>query len=415
MFKKYVYVFLILWVASCSGDEQPDIQLTTQIAAIDSLINREIEQNHIPGAVIRVQQGDQVLHQQAYGFARLYDYNLHKLDNPEPMTTEHLFDLASLTKVFGTTFGIMLLVDQHKIGLADPVHKWLPEFGSGEKKQITVRHLLTHSAGLFQWKPTYYHASTKDEQYQYIASLPLKWAVGEGRHYSDLGFMLLGRIIENVSGRPLNQFLQYELYEPLNLQHTTFTPDTTKFNAIAWTSHGNPFERRMIYDEAFGYDVDVNPQSWDGWRTYSLQGQVNDGNAWYGAGGVAGHAGLFSTVADLQKLVTLLLDKGRYEGKQLISAAVIDTFLTRNKFNNGLGWAMDPNVISAEGTPSGTFGHTGFTGTNVVVIPEKKLSVILLTNRQHVGPQPSGYYYDLSELRQNIIREVLQQERKKRI
>lgn len=411
MVKKYLYGFLLLVLASCAGEEQPDSPTSPHIAAIDSLINQEIEQNHIPGAVIRVQQGNRVLHQQAYGFARLYDYNLQKLDNPEPMTTEHLFDLASLTKVFGTTFGIMLLVDQ-QIGLDAPIHKWLPEFRSGDKKQITVRHLLTHSAGLYQWKPTYYHASNKDEQYQYIASLPLKWPVGEGRHYSDLGFMLLGRIIEQASGRPLDVFLQEELYSPLGLGHTTFNPDTTKFKAIAWTSHGNPFERHMVYDDAFGYDVDVDPQSWDDWRTSTLQGQVNDGNAWYGAGGVAGHAGLFSTVGDLQKLVTLLLDKGRYEGKQLISASVIDTFLTRNRFNNGLGWAMDPNVISAEGTPPETFGHTGFTGTNVVVIPEKKLSIILLTNRQHVGPQPSGYYYDLSDLRQAITDAVLDKTRK---
>ena len=407
MLKKYFYILLLLFFSACSGQGQSDSKSAPQIAAIDSLINRAIAQNHIPGAVVRVQQGSRVLHEKAYGYAHLYDYNLNKLDDPEPMTTGHLFDLASLTKVFGTTFGIMLLVDQGKVHLDDPIYKWLPEFTSGEKKKITVRHLLTHSAGLYQWQPTYYHASNKGEQYKYIAGLPLKWSVGEGRHYSDLGFMLLGEIISRVTGQPLDMFLNDELYKPLGLDHTTFNPDTSNFEAIAWTSNGNVFERHMVYDDSFGYDVDVEPESWDGWRTYTLHGEVNDGNAWYGAGGVAGHAGLFSTAADLQKLLTLLLKKGKYEDRQLISAFVIDTFLTRNKYNNGLGWAMDPDVISAEGAPAGTFGHTGFTGTNVVAIPEEDLSVILLTNRQQAGAQPSGYYYDLSNLRQKIINIVL--------
>lgn len=406
--KNVLFAALIIFIAGCGKSEEPAQKDVGNIAAIDSLIHAEIEQEHIPGAVIRVQQGDRVLHQKAYGFARLYDFNQQKIDEPEPMSTDHLFDLASLTKVFGTTFGIMLLVDHDKIQLDDPIYKWLPEFESGEKKQITVRHLLTHTAGLYQWQPTYYHASNKNAQYQYISTLPLKWPVGEERHYSDLGFMLLGRIIEKESGRPLDVFLEEELYSRLDLAHTTFNPDTSAYKAIAWTSHGNPFERHMVYEDSFGYNVDVDPQSWDGWRTYTLHGEVNDGNAWYGADGVAGHAGLFSTVGDLQKLVTLLLNKGTYDSRPLISEAVIDTFLTRDKFGNGLGWAMDPDVVSAEGAPAGTFGHTGFTGTNVVVMPKKKISVILLTNRQHSGPQPDGYYYNLNQLRQQIVDSVLQ-------
>lgn len=396
-----VLISIIAIAAGCQPPESTPPR-SGNIPAVDSLITHQIEQNHIPGAVIRIQKGDSILHQKAYGYARKYGFDLKKLENPEAMTTAHIFDLASLTKVFGTTFGVMMLVDDGQIQLNDPIYKWLPEFRRGDKKRITVRHLLTHSAGLYQWKPTYYHAENKTEQYKYMAELPLKWPVGEARHYSDLGFMLLGEIIERVSGQPLDKFLQEKLYQSLNLQHTTFNPKEKGFAKIAATSHGNVFERHMVFDSTFGYEVDVDPKSWNKWRKYTLRGEVNDGNAWYAADGVAGHAGLFSTVGDLQKLVRLVLQKGEYDGEQIISASVIDTFLTQNEFDNGLGWAMDPDVISAEGSPAGTFGHTGFTGTSVVVIPEKKLSIILLANRQNVNVQPSGYYYDLSELRQQI-------------
>lgn len=406
MNKLTVFITILVFAAGCQSPESTPPQ-SGNISAIDSLITRHIDQKHFAGAVIRVQKHDSILHRKAYGFARKYNMKLEEIKHPEPMTTAHVFDLASLTKVFGTTFGIMLLVDEGKINLDDPIYKWLPGFSTGEKNEITIRHLLTHSAGLYQWKPTYYHASNKEEQYNYIAKLPLKWSVGEARHYSDLGFMLLGEIIERISGKRLDAYLEEELFRPLDLRHTTFNPIKKGFANIAATSHGNVFERHMVYDSTFGYDVDVDPKSWDKWRKYTLRGEVNDGNAWYAAGGVAGHAGLFSTADDLQKLVSLLLQKGEYDGKQIISASVIDTFLTQNEFNNGLGWAMDPDVISAEGAPPGTFGHTGFTGTNVVIIPVEDLSIILLTNRQNVGVQPSGYYYDLSELRQQILNTVL--------
>lgn len=401
----YLSYLLLIVVISCSGD--PKLKNKTgHITTLDSLIQKEIDADNIPGAVIQVKQGDSILHRAAYGYAQKYGYNLQPLENLEPMTVEHLFDLASLTKVTATTFGIMLLLDEGKLDLNDPVFKYLPEFREGQKSQITIRHLLTHSAGLRQWVPIYYHASNPWEQYQYIAELSLKWEVGGGRHYSDLGFMLLDEIIERISNQSLDQFLQEKLYKPLNLQHTTFNPLKKDFEQIAATSHGNPFEKQMVYDDEFGYRVDVDPDSWDGWRGYTLCGEVNDGNAWYASGGVAGHAGLFSTVNDLQVLVNLLLNKGRFEGRQVISSSVIDTFLTKDNYGNALGWAMDKDFISAEGSPDDTFGHTGFTGTNIVAVPQDSLSIILLTNRQNVGRQENGYYFDLGPLRQAIFEVV---------
>lgn len=405
---KYFSVFLILVFWGCSSEPETDFTEVGHISTIDTLIQKEIDADNIPGAVIQVKQGDSILHRAAYGYARKYNYDLEPIKNPELMSTEHLFDLASLTKVTATTFGIMKLVDEGIIAIDDPIHTYLPEFDDGEKATITIRHLLTHTAGLAQWKPTYYVASNVKERYQYIADLPLQWLVGKERHYSDLGFMLLGDIIERVSDQQLDKYLQEKLYQPLNLQHTTFNPLPKGFKNIAATSHGNPFEKQMVYDDGFGYTVNVDPKSWDGWRQYTLRGEVNDGNAWYANEGVAGHAGLFSTVDDLQVLIDLLINNGRYQGKQIISPAVIDTFLTGNEFGNGLSWAMDKEFIAAKGSPKGTFGHTGFTGTSIVVVPQDSLSIILLTNRQNVGRQENGTYFDLDSLRQAIFDKVIE-------
>lgn len=407
--KLVVLISVVLFFGCSQQNSQSEYRKPGHIAAVDSLIQKEIKTDHIAGAVIQVKKGDSVLHRAAYGYANKYNYDMQPLEHPEKMTVDHLFDLASLTKVCATTFGIMKLVDEGKVAIDDPIYKYLPEFNKGEKAKITIRNLLTHTAGLYQWKPTYYFASNPQERYQYIAQLPLKWKVGEGRHYSDLGFMLLGDIIKHVTGQRLDRFVTQNIYEPLYLKHTVFNPKDKGFHKIAATSHGNPFEKHMVYDDDFGYTVNVNPTSWAGWRQYTLRGEVNDGNSWYANGGVAGHAGLFSTVDDLQVLVDLLLHKGHFEGKKIISSSVIDTFLTKDSYGNGLGWAMDPDIMYAKGAPSGSFGHTGFTGTNIVAVPQDSLSIILLTNRQNVGPQKNGYYFDLGPLRQAIFDTVYKQ------
>jgi len=396
---------VVSWTG-CQTSQQSKSE--AEFPELDSLIKREIKLDHIPGGVIQVKRKDEVLHRKAYGYAQKFGYGPKILEHPEKMTLDHLFDLASLTKVCATTFGIMILIDEGQISLGDPIHRYLPEFNTGRKRKITVRNLLTHTAGLYQWQPLYYHASNKEERYQAIVDLPLKYPVGTERHYSDLGFMLLGDIIEKVSGQSLDRFLEQRFFQQLQLNHTVFNPLNEQLSLIAATSHGNPFERHMVYEDTFGYRAEVDPEAWDNWRGYTLKGEVNDGNAWHANNGVAGHAGLFSTIDDLQKMVDLLLNGGRYRNDQLISSHVIDTFLTRDTFGNGLGWAMDPSILSSRGAPEGTFGHTGFTGTSIVVIPGLDLSIILLTNRQNVGLQESGYYYDLSSLRQKILNAVLE-------
>jgi CubicO group peptidase (beta-lactamase class C family) len=378
------------------------------IQTADSILQSAVNAKLIPGAVIQIKKGKQVLCKKAYGFAERNDDNNTPLAQPVPMTADHLFDLASLTKVVGTTTSIMLLVDRGLIHVDDAAGKYIPAFDTGAKKQITIRHLLTHTAGLITWYPLFYRVHNKQEAYQLIHKLPLAFPVGQSRHYSDLGFILLGEIIEKVSGMPLDQFEQKNIFIPLGMYHTTYNPLTAGFTKFAATSHGNPYETRMVHDTSLGYVFkEIDPDQWNNWRTYTLRGEVNDGNAWYALNGVSGHAGLFSTVDDLQKLTDMLMNRGRAGGKQFISEKTIKQFLTRDESKNGLGWMMDPDNSFMKDGPEGSFGHTGFTGTSIAVVPSMNISVILLINRQNMGLLPGGYYYNPNPLRKALFEAAL--------
>ena len=197
----------------------------------------------------------------------------------------------------------------------------------------------------------------------------MKYPVGQQRSYSDLGFVLLGEIIEMVSRLPLEQFEDLNIFIPLGMTNTGYNPlKTARSKKIAATSMGNPYEKRMVYNSSLGFQIKgLNPDSWNGWRQYVLRGEVNDGNAWYANGGISGAAGLFSTVEDLQKLVNVLMNKGKLGTHQFIKESTIDTFLTQDKFKNGLGWMMDPENSFMKNAPPGSFGHTGFTGTSIII------------------------------------------------
>jgi CubicO group peptidase (beta-lactamase class C family) len=164
----------------------------------------------------------------------------------------------------------------------------------------------------------------------------------------------------------------------------------------------------MVYDSTLGFKYnEINPENWDRWRTYTLRGEVNDGNTWYANGGISGAAGLFSTVADLQKLTDMLINDGKVGSKQFLSEKTIKEFFTKDIFRNGLGWMMDPANSFMKDGPEGTFGHTGFTGTSIVAIPADKLSVIILINRQNTGLLPNGEYYNVTPVRRQIFESVL--------
>jgi CubicO group peptidase (beta-lactamase class C family) len=231
--------------------------------------------------------------------------------------------------------------------------------------------------------------------------MPLQWGVGDARHYSDLGFMLLGYIVERVSGVPLDAFLEQNLYRPLGLRSTTFKPKAHGFTEFAATEQGNVYEHHMVYDSTFGYRYRGDPTGWNGWRQYLLDGEVDDGNSFYANGGVAGHAGLFSTAADLRVLLDLLNNRGSYAGKQYVRPQIVDAFLTRDKYQNYLGWQA-PAAL-----PEGSFSHTGFTGTYVLGVPKYGISIVLLTNRQNMGTSASGSFRDIGPLQEAIAKAVV--------
>ena len=409
MQKKLISLLIILLLNQYIVAAQHTEKQEVLIAKINTILENEINQSNIPGAVVLVKQGDVTLYKNAFGYASLNNFDNKRLQNPEKTTVNHLYDIASLTKVIGTTTSIMLLVDQGLLNVDDPVCDYIKAFNTPDKNKITIRHLLTHTAGLIEWFPFYYYSNKRKDTYKIIDKLPLKYAIGSGRHYSDLGFILLGEIIEKVSNLPLDQFMEQHIFKPLRMEHTLFNPlKNETYNKITATSHGNPFENRMVTDASLGFKIDsLNPNQWNGWRQYTLKGEVNDGNAWYANEGVSGHAGIFSTVDDLQKVIDVLKNKGKLNDRQFISQNTIDLFLTQDEFKNGLGWVMNNSSAYLKNAPKGSFGHTGYTGTSIAVIPKYDISVILLINRQNMGLLASKSYYNLNPIREKIVTSVL--------
>jgi serine-type D-Ala-D-Ala carboxypeptidase len=398
--------FFVCFLISFGAEEY---EVDHRFEKTGQIIVDAVNSNLIPGAVLLVGDDEDILFHHAYGYGSIYDVHMNKLAEPEVMTTGHLFDIASMTKIFATTYGLMLLHNRGLLDIDSPVSSYIDAFNTEDKKEITVRQLLTHTSGLMQWFPTYYVSNNSKERLEFIVNHKLTGSIGEQRRYSDLGFMILADLIETITGESFDAFLDNEIYQPLGLMDTGFNPDPGRFQHIASTSHGNPFEKRMVYDDNFGYTVDADPDSWSGWRDYVLRGEVNDGNAFYTHNGIAGHAGLFSTAEELYRLSSILLNNGQYNNHHLFTLDTIRLFLTSDRFGHGLGFMMEPGPLHSKDLPEGSFGHTGFTGTSFVVIPERDLIVILLTNRQHFGVDEDGYYPNLRELRENVIRVILEE------
>jgi len=400
----WVAVLPVTWLAGCAPD--PGTTTDPGLVEADSLVRVWIDSGRVPGAVLLVAQDGVVRHRQAYGLASAEDRI--------PMTESVTFDLASVTKVMATTFALMLLVDRGQVDIDASVMTYLPDFVGDGRERVTVRHLLSHRSGLPQWVPVYYHASDPEEAYAYVRSLPLSWPVGEERHYSDLGFMVLGRVVEEVSQQGLDEFVRTQIYEPLGLKSTGFIPVAGPNEGsnegpvarsageilFARTSRGNPFEYRMVHDPDFGYRIDGDPDAWSGWRSEWLDGQVNDGNAFHAFRGVAGHAGLFSTADDLNVLLQVLLQRGRYRGQDVVSEQTIARFLETTGDRQALGWQL-PSY-----GPEGSFGHTGFTGTFVLGVPGQSLALVLLTNRQNFGVNEETQYPDVGPLQRAVTEAV---------
>jgi CubicO group peptidase (beta-lactamase class C family) len=273
-----------------------------------------------------------------------------------------MFDMASCTKVLATTTAAMKLVDEGKLGLDEPVGKFIPQFAVGEKSAITIRHLLTHRSGLPPFRRFFLICHTAEEALDSAFATPLVVKPGDSTIYSDIGMITMGKVIERITGRSLADYIKENFFDPLGMTSTMFNPPRSLLGRIAPT------------------EIDTL------WRKTLVRGQVHDENAAL-LGGVSGHAGLFSTASDAAILLQLLLNKGSYAGKRYLSERTVVEF-TRSQQPFGdrfLGWdSRSPRGSSAGNLFAlSSFGHTGFTGTSVWVDPERNLLVVFLTNRVH--------------------------------
>jgi beta-glucosidase-like glycosyl hydrolase/CubicO group peptidase (beta-lactamase class C family) len=325
-----------------------------KLAKLDSIVQRAIKDSATPGAVLLVAKDGVIVYYKAFG---RYTYSPYSRE----VDINSVYDMASITKPVATTLSIMKLYEEGRIDIEDPVAKYLPRFAQRGKGNVKIKNLLLHNSGLPGWRPLYQLCRTPEEVIDTIFATPLEYETGTKTVYSDLGFITLGKIVEVVTGMPLDEYVKKTFYEPLGMRSTTFRPPKEWLDRIAPTE----------YDSTLGDFV---------------HGVVHDENA-RRLGGVAGHAGLFSTARDLAVCMQMLINGGEYGGKRFFKEETVRFFTKRWKNNRGLGWdnAMSPYGKSALAGAFGpnAFGHTGFTGTSVYVYPEKKIIAVLLTNRVH--------------------------------
>lgn len=348
-------------------------------ARIDELLADAIAAKAAPGAVVLVGQGDRTVYEKAYG-SRV------TVPAEEPMTLNTVFDLASLTKVIATTTAVMTLVEQGRVRLNDPAATFIPGFERYGKAGITVRHLLTHVSGLRPDVDLHPWSGYDAAIALAIDEVPTS-APGEQFVYSDINFFLLGDIVSRATGQSLDAYLRRAVFEPLGMRDTGFLPAKALMPRIA------PTERCAEQDAWPCKRPDAPP----------LRGVVHDPTA-RRMGGIAGHAGLFSTARDLQRFARMLINGGVLNGTRVLSAASVKAMTspaTPAGMTNvrGLGWDIDTSYSSNRGDlfPIGSYGHTGFTGTSLWIDPASKSYVIFLSSRLH--PDGTG---DVGVLRSRI-------------
>jgi CubicO group peptidase (beta-lactamase class C family) len=328
-------------------------QAQTAMPSLDHAVQEGIARGVYPGAVVMVGRQDTVLLSRGYG------HLTWSARSAVPRPDSTLYDLASLTKVVATVPSVMLLVDQGKVQLDRPVHDYLPDFKGASKERVTVRMVLSHTSGLPAWRPFFRQAHDAAALRRLVVQEPLRWAPGRRVEYSDLNGMLMGWIVEAASGEPLDRFAHDRVFVPAGMSQTAYRPPRATWRRAA--------------------PVGV-------WRGTPVAGQVHDQNA-ARLGGVSGHAGLFSTGADLARYAQVLLRGGRTPACSVLIRAETVTLFTRPAApGRGLGFEMrDTTRADNTGTrlSARAFGHTGFTGTSLWIDPERDLFVILLTNRAY--------------------------------
>jgi CubicO group peptidase (beta-lactamase class C family) len=346
--------------------------------AVERELDAAVERGVFPGAVLLVNVGDEVVFHRAAGLRAL---------EPErsPMREDTIFDLASLTKPLATAIAMMLMVRERKIALDDRVTRFFHNFGVHGKTHVTFRHLLAHTSGLPAWRPYWkdilkieregrinFTASrgAKEFVYEAIQREKPEAAAGARTVYSDLGFMLLGAAIEEVSGMSLDRFCHERIYKPLGLRSTSFID-----LSLLRTRRLEPIAEMIAPTERCP------------WRKRILCGEVHDDNA-YAMGGVTGHAGLFSSARDIDRIATVL--RACFEGQSVfLPATIVREFWRRDATIGSSTWALGWDTPSAADSVAGSelsrhaVGHVGFTGTSLWIDVERALHVVLLSNRVH--------------------------------
>jgi uncharacterized protein YbbC (DUF1343 family)/CubicO group peptidase (beta-lactamase class C family) len=345
-----LFVVLCSTLAFC---QQP---LDSRLSVLDPIVNDAIAKQQIPGAVLIVGHDGQVVYRKAYGDRAL-------VPRHEAMTLDTVFDCASLTKVVATTMAVMQLWEQGKFRMADPAAKYIPEFAQNGKQDITIRQLLVHYSGLPEDLDLTKKWEGKDAAYRMAFEIAPERPAGSAFLYSDVNFIVLGALVERVSGEPLDEYAAKHIFTPLGMKETRFLPPALLRSRVAPTE-----------------DEEHRP----------LRGVVHDPTA-RRMGGVAGHAGIFSTADDLAIFAQALLDGGR---GVLTSATIAKMTAPQQPATGttlrGFGWDIDSPFSTNRGEllPIGSFGHTGFTGTSLWIDPSTKTYIVLLTNAVHMNTTP---------------------------
>jgi CubicO group peptidase (beta-lactamase class C family) len=354
-------------------------------AAVRTHLRGGIAGGVFPGAVAAVVQSDRMLTVEAAGWMQV-------VPRRRPMTRDAIFDLASVTKPVATATAVLQLTARGLLDLDVPVAAYLPAFAQAGKARATVRHLLAHTAGLPAWEMLYLRGPdgttgeraracrTVPQAVRRICATPAVSPPGTRVAYSDLGFIVLGYLVERLSGESLQRYVARHICGPLGLRTTRFRPPRAWRSRCVATEVGNPYERGKAAAQGLGRGCR--------WRTHAIRGQVHDGNAWHIGRGLAGHAGLFSAAGDLARFGRAMLRGGalgraRILPREVVAEAVRNQTPGLGPEPRGLGWALKGWPFIGDRASPAAFGHTGFTGASILMDPPRELVVVLLTNRVH--------------------------------
>jgi CubicO group peptidase (beta-lactamase class C family) len=323
---------------------------------IDTAVEASLKRGDCPGAIVLVVHRDEVVYRKAFGHVSLQP-------EKKPLSVEAIYDLASLTKPIATATSVWILVEQGKLSLSDKVARHWPAFAANKKDAVTIEQLLLHTSGLTADNPVGDYKDGKSKALERIAELSLDAEPGRRFRYSDVGYIVLGQIVERISGESIDVFARKRIFEPLKMTSTGYKPSETLKDRCAPTA-----------------------QRSGAW----LIGEVHDPRAAL-LDGVAGHAGLFGSADNLARFSRMLLRGGELDGQRILAASTVRRFTEPHAVPGGqrsLGWDVDTAYSAERGDlfPRGKgFGHTGFTGTSIWIDTPSQTAIIILTNRVHIG------------------------------